>query len=331
MEILINTFRLFRLVKKKIIITGAAGEVGFNILVLLKEQDKLKNYDIFAIDKNSHNLNLLKKLFPSVNNINADLAESGDWEKNFKDAYAVIQLQAQISSSEYGPYQRNNIDSIKNVIEICERYKVKNLIHASSSVVISVAKDGYTRSKKIGENIVSKSKVPHTILRPTLMYGCFDIKHLNYLVRMFEKYPVFLMPGSGKYIRQPLFVEDFANIILSCIERKPRNQIYNISGKEKIYLIGCLKQIYEERGQKKLFIKIPLPIFYVLIKIYGLIKRETRIIPDQLTSLTAGDIFPVINWERIFSIKSTNYSEGIRKTIHSKYYNYDKKMVRLSG
>ncbi|MGV8150730.1 MAG: NAD-dependent epimerase/dehydratase family protein [Candidatus Woesearchaeota archaeon] len=320
-------------VKKKIILTGAAGEVGMNILAILKESGEIKKYDIIAIDKNSNNLNLLKKLFPSVTVVNADLADSKNitaWDKHFKDAYAVIQLQAQISSPEYDAYKKNNIDSIRLVVDACKSAGVKNLIHASSSVVISVAKDGYTKSKRVGEKIVANSKIPHTILRPTLMYGCFDIKHLNYLIRMFEKYPVFLMPGSGKYIRQPLFVEDFANIIISCINRKPHNNAYNISGKEKIYLIDCLKMIYAARKKRKLFIKVPLPIFYVMIKIYGFLNRKTRIIPDQLTALTAGDIFPVIDWERIFSVKPTSYRDGINKTVHSKYYNYDAKMVRLS-
>jgi nucleoside-diphosphate-sugar epimerase len=309
--------------KPKVIITGAAGEVGFHLIPLL-----LDTYSIICIDKNKNNLGLLKKLFPGIHAVHADLAESGSWEKLFKDADCVVQLQAQISSPHFGPYQRNNIDSVKHVVEVCQRYQIKNLVHASSSVVISIAKDDYTRTKRMGEEFVKNSGVPYTILRPTLMYGCFDIKHLGYLISMFEKSPVFPMPGSGKYIRQPLYVEDFCRIIVSCMRMKPRNKIYNITGKEKIYLIDCLKIIFKEKHKHIAFVNIPLPIFKGLIGLYGLFNRKTRIVPDQLTALTAGDIFPVIAWDKIFHVKPTAYVAGVRKMLHSPYYKYQKEMKR---
>ena len=318
---------------KKLIITGAAGEVGFNLISILCSEYKNK-YTIIAIDKNTNNLKLLKKLFPVINAVEADLAikNKNTWEKQFKNAHTVIQLQAQISSPNKEPYVKNNIDSVKNVIDACEKYNIKNLIHISSSVVISVAKDDYTKTKKIGEEIVVKCKVPHTILRPTLMYGCFDIKHLNYLISFFNKSPIFPMPGNGKYLRQPLYVKDFARIILNCIEPnklKSKNKIYNITGKEKIYLIDCLKEFYKERKQKKLFIKIPLPIFDLLIRLYKLLNRKTRIVPEQLSALTAGDVFPVIKWEKIFNVKPTSFSTGVKETVNSKYYKYSKEMTRI--
>ncbi len=318
---------------KKLIITGAAGEVGFNLISILYSEKKLKNkYQIIAIDKNSNNLKLLKKLFPDVEAVESDLAQKGEWEEYIKGAYAVIQMQAQISSPLKEDYLKNNIYSVKNLVSACEKYKITNLVHVSSSVVVSVAKDDYTKTKREGEKIVIKSSVPYTLLRPTLMYGCFDIKHLNYLISFFDKSTIFPMPGSGKYIRQPLYVKDFCRIILSCVESrklKPKNKIYNITGKEKIYLIDCLKEFYKERKQKKLFIKIPIPIFRLLIKLYGAINRKTRIIPEQLTALTAGDVFPVIKWEKIFNITPTKFLDGAKDTVNSKYYKYSKEMTRI--
>ena len=309
----------------KIIVTGAAGEVGINLLLLMNKKEN----NIIAIDKNNNNLRILKKLCPEIKTLDADLAYKGRWEKYFRNTDVVIQLQAQISSLDEKAYLKNNIHSVQNVIAVCEKYHVANLIHASSSVVISVAKDNYTETKRTGEKIVKNSRIPYTILRPSLMYGCFDIKHLSYLIRMFERYPFFLMPGSGKYVRQPLYVEDFCNVILSCASMKPENKLYNIIGKEKINLIDCLKIIFHERKKNITFIKIPLPLFHLLIQVYGFINRKTPIVSDQLTSLTAGDIFPVIAWDNTFHVKSTPYAEGVRKMITSKYYDYDKRMVRI--
>ena len=41
------------------------------------------------------------------------------------------------------------------------------------------------------------------------MFGWFDRKHLGWLARFMCRVPVFPIPGSGEYLRQPLYVGDF--------------------------------------------------------------------------------------------------------------------------
>ena len=84
----------------------------------------------------------------------------------------------------------------------------------------SAADDFYTNSKKEQERAVKDSGIPCPILRPTLMFGWFDRKHLGWLSRFLQKVPVFPIPGNGRYMRQPLYVGDFCNVIISCIENK---------------------------------------------------------------------------------------------------------------
>ncbi len=302
--------------RKKVIITGATGLVGLNLLTLLDFQ----KYDIIAISKEKTKENLLKQINSKIKFVCADLSVYDEkWVDFFKRADCVIQLQAQISAPEKGPYIKNNILSVKNVVLACEKYKIKHLIHVSSSVVISIAKDNYTNTKKTGENLVAKSNLPYTILRPPLMYGPFNTKHLEFIIRKFDKFPVVLFPGDGKYLRQPLYVADFAKIIIKLLSKKPRRKIYGIIGKEKIYFIELIKIIFREKKQKKIFVKIPIFLFIFLLKIYGLLTGKKPFIPDQLDALTAGDLFPVTNWEKEFGIKYTSFREGIKKSLESKY------------
>ena len=305
--------------RNKIIITGMAGLVGLNLLTMINS----KKYDIIAIDKNKHNLYLAKKINPNIQIICVDLSSNPKiWGENFYKAKCVIQLQAQISDPEEKPYIQNNITSVKNVVSVCGKYKIKNVIHMSSSVVISVAKDHYTKTKKSGEEIVQKSKVPHTILRPPLMYGCFDIKHLGFLVKLLDKSPVFPVPGNGKYLRQPLYVKDLVNIILKILEMKPERKTYNIIGKEKINFIDLVKIVAKEEKRKALFINIPIPLFILLLKIHGFVLGKKPFVPEQLAALTAGDIFPVTNWEEQFKVPYTPFIRGVKEMVDSKYYVY---------
>jgi len=81
----------------KVIITGAAGLVGQNLIALL-EENRFTN--IIAIDKNPNNLNFLRRLHPAVQTVLADLAEPGSWQNFFQDGQLVILLHAQITRKD---------------------------------------------------------------------------------------------------------------------------------------------------------------------------------------------------------------------------------------
>ena len=81
----------------KVIITGAAGLVGQNLIALL-EENRFTN--IIAIDKNSNNLKFLRRLHPAVQTVLADLAEPGSWQNFFQDGQLVILLHAQITRKD---------------------------------------------------------------------------------------------------------------------------------------------------------------------------------------------------------------------------------------
>jgi uncharacterized protein YbjT (DUF2867 family) len=71
-------------------------------------------------------------------------------------------------------------------------------VHISSSVVNSRAGDFYTESKKAQEKIVVESGLPACLLRPILMFGWFDRKHLGWLARFMQRAPAFPAPGDGR-------------------------------------------------------------------------------------------------------------------------------------
>lgn len=307
---------------KKIVVTGAAGLVGQNLIPMLIAE----NYEVTAIDRNTKNLELLKKLNNSARCINTDVSISGYWQKEIENAYCVIELHAQIASTSPEKFVKSNVDGVNRIIESCKKYSIKNLIHISSSVVIASAEDDYTKTKRAGEELVKNSGIPHTILRPPLMYGLFDSKHLGWITRLMEKTPIIPIPGSGKYIRQPLFAEDLCRVILELTKRIPKNELWNIIGKEKIYYIDMLKIIAKVRGMKRLFIPIPLPIFGILLKIYGLITGKPMFTSEQMKALVAGDEFLVDNWCEEFNVEYTPFEKGIWKTWRTEKSNYSKEL-----
>jgi uncharacterized protein YbjT (DUF2867 family) len=71
-------------------------------------------------------------------------------------------------------------------------YRVPYAVNISSSVVNSKAVDDYTETKKAQEALTAASGIKQVVLRPTLMLGWFDRKHVGWLARFMQKTPVFL-------------------------------------------------------------------------------------------------------------------------------------------
>ncbi|MFM0662221.1 NAD-dependent epimerase/dehydratase family protein [Paraburkholderia sediminicola] len=301
----------------RIILPGGAGLVGQNLVARLKQRGYT---NLVVLDKHRANLEVLRGVHPDITIEYADLAERGNWSPYFDGAEVVVMLQAQIGGPTVEPFIRNNITSTERVLDAIKQYKVPYTVHISSSVVNSVGDDFYTDTKKKQEEIVLASAIECVVLRPTLMFGWFDRKHLGWLSRFMQRVPVFPIPGSGRYMRQPLYAGDFCNVIISCIESRISGQAFNITGLERVDYIDIIRQIKRATRAGCAIVRIPYGLFYALLKVYALFDKNPPFTADQLKALTAGDEFEVIDWEGIFHIKATPFSEAMDETFNDPVY-----------
>ncbi len=293
-----------------IIITGAAGLVGQNLISRLKGRFKGQ---IIAIDKHANNLRILCRLHPDVTIVEADLSKEGSWEDYFSPQSSIVLNQAQIGGLRYEEFEANNIQATKNILKSALKKRVPYIVHLSSSVVNSKAVDWYTETKKKQESLVDSCPIPHSILRPTLMFGWFDRKHLGWLRRFMERSPVFPIPGDGRYLRQPLYVGDLCSIIISSLEQRVVGT-YDITGLEKINYIDLVRKIKNIVEANTVILPIPYRLFDLLLRTYALFDRNPPFTVNQLKALVVPDVFEVIDWPGIFGVKPTPLSEALRET-----------------
>lgn len=301
----------------KIVLPGAAGLVGQNLIVFLK---KAGYTNLVAIDKHKHNTTMLAELHPDITVIEADLAEDGEWQNSLQDAQVIIMLQAQIGGLTIEPFIRNNVTSTEKVLASAKQYNVPYIVHISSSVLESEADDFYTQTKETQEKLVIDSGIHYCILRPTLMFGWFDRKHLGWLSRFMAKVPVFPIPSHGRFMRQPLYVGDFCNIIISAMHKQPRNEIFNITGREKIDYVDIIKAIKKTLGLHTLILHIPYWLFWTLLKIYAIFDRDPPFTTSQLKALVIKEEFELIPWWEIFEIDPTSFDDALKETYLDETY-----------
>lgn len=300
----------------RVLVTGAAGLVGQNLIPKLK---MWPDCSILAIDKHPHNTAVLRQLHPEIDVIEADLADPGEWEAAARECDAVVMLQAQIGGLDPEEFERNNIMSTDRVLEAAHAGKTRYICHVSSSVVNSQAVDLYTESKKKQEKQVDNCNLKHVVLRPTLMFGWFDRKHLGWLRRFMEKSPVFPIPGDGKYLRQPLYGGDFSAIIESCLKSEISGT-YNISGLSKIDYIDLIRTIKDVTGAGAAIVKIPYGLFDLMLRTYAVFDRNPPFTVKQLQALVTPDVFEVIDWPQIFGVEATPLREALDRSYNHPEY-----------
>ena len=296
----------------RIVVTGAAGLVGQNLIPRLKGRGYT---DIVALDKHRANTRILADLHPDIRVLEADLSRDGGWEDTFAGADALIQLHAQIGGLDPDVFQANNIAATERVLKAATAAKISYMVHISSSVVNSAALDLYTETKKAQEGLALASGIPLVVLRPTLMFGWFDRKHLGWLARFMGKVPVFPVPGDGRFRRQPLYAGDFSAIIMSCLENRTTGA-YNISGLETLDYIDVIRAIKAATGAKARIVTIPYGLFRKLLQTYALVDKDPPFTTQQLAALITPDLFEVIDWPAIFGVTPTPLAAAFHETFN---------------
>ena len=279
----------------KIFLPGGAGLVGLNLIDTI--ESNFPNWQILVVDKDTKKVNFGKKLYPKVEFVCEDLnnlSENNNLRKSIQDINSCVILQAEISNLNASEFINNNVLSTQTLIKELKKLNCKRIIHISSSVINSISDDIYTKTKTEQEIIVKENFPNSLILRPTLMFGRFDNKHLGWIANFMSKIPILPIPGNGRFIRQPLYVKDFCSIILKGLEDDSINGTFNITGLEKISYLSLMKKIKTIIKSNTIFIFIPKSVFSLLLKIWALVSSKPVFTDSQLNALLAGDEFDIV-------------------------------------
>lgn len=95
----------------------------------------------------------------------------------------------------------------------------------------------------------------------------------------------------------------------------PENKVYSINGKEVIYFKDMIKIVLKQLGGFKFRVFLPVSLFTFFMMCYQRVTGRIQFTPDQVGSLTAGEIFPNYAWWEEFDIDITSFEEGVKKLV----------------
>lgn len=233
----------------QVVVTGASGFVAKNVRKYLSEN----NVKLISISR---------KNFRKFKNETKIISKNYD-EKvilpKIRNSYGLIHLVGIGKQSIKNDYNLINVEFTKKIIDLCKKANVEKIIYTSGLGVSKSNPLGYFISKYHAEKLIMESGLDYTIFRPSYIIGKDDL-FTKFLKKQIKKGEI-LIPGSGNYSIQPIYIDDVSNIILkSLTDIKFKKQIIDLVGSESISFQNYVKLF--SRNTKTKLKKINLEFAY---------------------------------------------------------------------
>lgn len=314
--------------KKKVLITGAAGFIGFHLAERLLQLgttilgfDNLNDY--YDVSLKESRLQALKA-YPNFTFVRGDLADETAVNSLFTsftpDIVVNLAAQAGVRYSIDNPrsYINSNIIGFFNILEACRHYPVDHLLFASSSSVYGnqqktpfATTDNvdhpislYAATKKSNELMAYTYShlyhIPATGLRFFTVYGPYgrpDMAYFKFTNMIMNGQPIKVY-NHGNMYRDFTYVDDIVTGIEHMLCNPPKEN--EAEDKYKVYNIGNNK---------------PEKLMYFIETLEKVIGKQAE---KEFLPMQPGDVYQtyadVSELERDFDFKPhTSIEEGLRK------------------
>ncbi len=163
---------------------------------------------------------------------------------------------------------------------------VRRIVHISVTNPDPNSPLPYFRGKGHIEEELRGLGISYAILRPTILYSTEDIL-LNNIAWTLRKFPVVLLPGTGNYGIQPIFVEDLAELAVEA-SRADENIEIDAVGHEVFTYREMVKMVRDKTSSRCLVVPSPKWLTYVAGRVLGYFLDDIVLTMDEIRGLSAG-------------------------------------------
>lgn len=278
----------------KILVTGAAGFIGFHLIQKLLQRgdvivglDNLNDY--YPVELK--HARLAKITNPNFKFVEGDIADKVLLPKLFEeekfDKVVNLAAQAGVRYSIENPfaYIDSNLVGFANILECCRHYPVKHLVYASSSSVyggntktpfseedkVDNPVSLYAATKKANELMAScyskLYKIAATGLRFFTVYGPWgrpDMAPMLFAKAISNGQPIKVF-NNGDMMRDFTYVEDIVEGVIRVLDNAPQedtdgrsHEVYNIGCSNPVKLMDFISTIEDAIGTPAEKIMLPM-------------------------------------------------------------------------
>ena len=181
----------------------------------------------------------------------------------------------------------NAVANSRALFEAARRAGVARIVHVSIANPSIDSPLPYYRGKALVEQVLAESGVPYAIVRPTFLFGAGRDILANNIAWILRRMPLFVVPGDGRYLVQPIHVDDLARICLQAAHGGS-GVIMDAAGPDTLSFEELVRAIRDAVGRRTPILHAPPAAMAALARALGLVVRDVVLTADEIRGLTAG-------------------------------------------
>jgi NADH dehydrogenase len=170
----------------------------------------------------------------------------------------VIHMAASTRDQRRGTIEELNGIATWHLVRAAERAGTERFILFSSLGASFESPVRFLRAKALAERALTRSRLPHDIFAPSLVYSPGD-RWLTLLERM-ALLPVLPTPGEGQARFQPIWAEDVVDCVVAALDRRPDGTRHELAGPDTLPYETIVRLALRSFGRSRRLWRVPLPL-----------------------------------------------------------------------
>jgi nucleoside-diphosphate-sugar epimerase len=224
-----------------------------------------------------------------------DLTRPSTLDDALAGCRAVVHLAGAADVADRALNEQVNAEGSAALGRACERAGVRRVVHFSTNCALRELRDAYGESKRRGEEALAACDLDLRIFRPTMIYG-EGSKEFATFVGIVGRSPLVPVPGRGRHLLRPVFVDDVLDATLAALTREGLGgRAYDIVGPTEITFNDLIAQVARRIGVRRRPVHLPLSLCLAGARLMGRIWTHPPVVPDQVLAFaqdTRGDLEP---------------------------------------
>ena len=278
----------------KVCVTGATGFTGSRVVPLLLKS----GYEVRCLYRASSDRSILS--LPEIEWATGDLSDTSALTAAMQGTDVLVN----VASLGFG--------HAESIVSAAQKAGIQRAIFISTTAIFTRLNARSKTVRVAAELAIETSGLKYTILRPTMIYGSPRDRNMWRLIRFMRYSPIVPVFGDGKYLQQPIHVDDVAGSMVSCLSNdKTIGKSYNIAGKYPLTYNEVVDTIARQLNKRVWKIHIPSK---PVISLLGLLERARIPFPiraEQVLRLNENKDFSYAEAQSDFGFSPLAFKEGI--------------------
>ena len=272
----------------RIAITGGTGFVGRHLALALVGA----GVDVVVLARGVDRRDESVRSGPGLTFVETNLSDAAGLADAFAGCDAIAHCAGINREIGAQTYDKVHVRGTANAIEAARRAGVPRFLLLSFLRARPDCGSPYHESKWAAEELVRRSDLDYTILKPGMIYGRGD-HMLDHMSHTIHTLPVFATVGFREQPIRPIAIEDMVEILFAAlVEGRLSRQTAFVLGPEILLLSEAVRRVAAVVGRRVLVAPAPVWFHYALARACEYMMQIPLIATAQVRMLAEGFVEP---------------------------------------